>query len=158
MGGKVNTLHKFMMIIAAAVGAMATTHPGYAQIADTAKTPVMLDIINGDTQFLVSSDRDKVWWITGECRREIPMPATTPNSGVLTSQMITDNVTIGRQQVVLEQRFRFNLTPSANALNGPISVEVYNSVRGGWANVPVRENAQCSITPICSSRMELPDC
>lgn len=159
MGGRVNTLLKILMIMAAAVGALATTHPGYAQTANTGKTPIMLDVINGDTQFLVSKDRAKAWWIVGECRKEIPMPRQmSSQDGVITSQKITDNVTIGRQQVVLEQQFRFNLIPTLTNPNGPVTVEIYNSVRGGWSSVPVSVNAQCNLDITCSSRMELPDC
>ena len=119
--------------------------------------PVLLEIIDGDTAFAVDQGRGKAWWIVGECRREIPMPdpvaaTSAGRSALLLSRKMTDDVTIGRRQIALTQQFRFNLTPAA------ASVEVYNSVRGGWANVPVRVNDACASDAMCQSKMELPDC
>lgn len=141
-----------MTAFVAAFWALSLSAPGYAQ--DTEKTPVMLDVINGDTQFLVDPDSVKTWWLVGDCRREIPMGsnATVSASGVMTSQKTSDEVTLGQRQVVLEQQFRFNLTAT------PVSVEVFNSVRGGWASVPVSENTTCSLQASCRARMELPNC
>lgn len=119
--------------------------------------PVLLEIIDGDTAFAVDPGRSKAWWIVGECRREIPMPdaqaaTAQAQSASLLSRKMTDDVTIGRRQIALTQQFRFNLTPAA------ASVEVYNSVRGGWAKVPVRVNNACALDAVCQSKMELPDC
>jgi|GEM_PF-1462936 len=132
---------------------------GYAQ--NTAQPadagPVLLEIIDGDTAFAVDQDRGKAWWIIGECRREIPMQSTAADQSaggdaLLLSRKITDDVTIGRRQIALTQQFRFNLTPAA------ATVEVYNSVRGGWAQVPVRVSDACASNAVCQAKMELPDC
>ncbi|MEE9348175.1 MAG: hypothetical protein V3U82_08265 [Robiginitomaculum sp.] len=138
-----------MIIILAASACVGPS--GYAQKA-ARSGPVALEIIDGDTSFIVDSHKNKVWWVVGECRREIPMAKKQAGSPLLTSQKIVDNVTIGRRQIALTQQFRFNISSAA------ASAEVYNSVRGGWAIVPVRENAQCAIDASCLTKMELPDC
>lgn len=118
------------------------------------KGAVLLEVIDGETAFAVDQARGKAWWLVGECRREIPMPSGAKKSsqGVMQSQKMSEEVTLGRRQVVLEQQFRFNLT-DAN-----VTVEVYNSIRGGWAPIPVTLNAQCSLSAQCAARMDVPDC
>ena len=49
-------------------------------------------------------------------------------TGALTD---SDTVDLGERRVELEQRFRFDVSDTPRA-------EIYNSVRGGWAPVPVR--------------------
>lgn len=149
MGGEVKSLLKFLMIVT--VG--AANAPVLATQV-TGNTPVMLEIINGETSFVVNPGLNTAYWVTGECRREIPMSNQTKNSNAkaLVSRKISDKVTLGRDQVVLEQQFKFNLTDT------PVSVEVFNSVRGGWTTIPVRHNQQCSVDAACLARMELPIC
>jgi len=116
----------------------------------------MLEIIEGDTAFMVDKQAHKAWWIVGECRRPIPLEAKSSSSKnsnkSMSSKVISEDVKLGSRHITLEQQFRFNLaTP-------PASVEVYNSMRGGWSSVPVQVNATCSDTATCRSRMELPEC
>jgi len=149
MGGEVKSLLKLLVIwmIGLVVGL-----PSYAQ--ETGNTSLMLEIADGDTAFIVNPGLNKAYWVVGECRREIPMDSQAKNNTAeaMLSRKLSDKVTLGRQQVVLEQQFRFNLTAT------PVSVGVYNSVRGGWANIPVTVNRQCSINAACQARMELPIC
>ena len=148
------TLLKILMI--AVLGLMAPLCMAQSVSKDT----VLLEIINGDTAFAVDVKRGNVWWLVGECRREIPMPdkATSASQGVMQSQRISEEVLLGQRQVVLEQQFRFNLTSIAGGLDGPASVEVYNSVRGGWAQIPVTLKQNCSQDAVCSQRVDVPDC
>ncbi len=149
MGGEVNSLLKFLMIWM--IGLMVGL-PSSAQ--ETGNTPLLLEIVDGDTAFIVDPGLNKAYWVVGECRREIPMGDQTKSNTAeaMLSRKLSDKVTLGRQQVVLEQQFRFNLTDT------PVSVEVYNSVRGGWSKVPVSVNRQCSTNAACLARMELPIC
>jgi len=78
----------------------------------------------------------------------------------MTSKIIRNNTRIGNRQIVLKQQFRFSFhTSLADAPTGsftsPITVEVYNSLRGGWSAVPVRQSAYDAT---CRQRMEAPEC
>ena len=139
--------------MAAAAGALLSAHPSYGQVVDTEKTPILLEVINGETAFVVDPERYEAGWIVGQCQRDIPLDSAKQSSQeVMTSLKTSDEVTLGLRQVVLEQQFRFNLTTT------PVTVEVFNSVRGGWSDVPVRENASCHLQAACKKRMESPDC
>ena len=127
--------------------------------AKPAKTAVMLEIIDGDTAFVVDKTNNAAWWVVGECRRPIPVEPrqdSQKNSiNTITSKIIRNNTRIGSRQIVLKQQFRFTL---ADTPTGPSSVEVYNSLRGGWSKVPVEQNAQCAYDVTCRQRMEAPEC
>lgn len=116
----------------------------------------MLEIIDGDTSFMVDEKAYKAWWVVGECRRALPLekPKVSSNKSInsMTSKMISEDVRIGSRPVELRQQFRFNMAIR------PASVEVYNSVRGGWSSVPVQVNETCDQDTACRSRMELPEC
>ena len=112
---------------------------------------VMLEILEGDTAFLIETKEKRAWWIVGECRREIPMdPSST--SETMMSRLIVDDVTLGSRQIELKQQFRFDLASTTP------SVSVFNSVRSGWSPVPVQQNIACSAQLDCRARMELPEC
>ena len=123
------------------------------------KTAVLLDIIDGDTAFVLDAKQNKAWWVVGACRRPIPLvkagksQKTSINS--MSSEIISEQVRIGERQVTLKQQFRFTL---ATTPTGQYSAEVYNSLRGGWAPVPVRLNANCALDSSCRRRMESPEC
>lgn len=120
-------------------------------LAYSARGAVMLKIIDGDTAFMVDEQAYKAWWIVGECRRPLPLQGKTSNNS-MASEVISKDVRLGSRQVRLEQQFRFNLAIT------PASVEVYNSMRGGWSSVPVQVDETCSATASCRARMELPEC
>ena len=113
--------------------------------------PVMLDIVGGETAFLVDADRGRAFWVLDECKRPIPIESSS-KAGLESAEM-RDRVRLGARQVELRQRFRMRLAEPQGA-----SVEVFNSVRGGWAPVPVEVNAGCDREPMCRARMELPEC
>ncbi|MCF6275765.1 MAG: hypothetical protein L3J05_08385 [Robiginitomaculum sp.] len=136
--------------------------------AKPAKTAVMLEIIDGDTAFVVDKTNNAAWWVVGECRRPIPVQphknSQNNSTNTITSKIIRNNTRIGSRQIVLKQQFRFTYQANqAGAPNGSLStpiinVEVYNSLRGGWSAVPVRQNAQCAYDATCRQRMESPEC
>ena len=123
--------------------------------AKPAKTAVMLEIIDGDTAFVVDKTNNAAWWVVGQCLRPIPVEPKDNSTNTITSKIIQNNTRIGNRQIVLKQQFRFTL---ADAPNGPTTVEVYNSLRGGWSAVPVRLNAQCKYDATCRQRLEAPEC
>ena len=129
---------------------------GFYSLAHSARGAVMLEIIEGDTAFMVDEQAYKAWWIVGECRRPIPLEGETSqeknSNKTMSSTVMSEDVTLGSRQIQLEQQFRFNLAKT------PASVEVYNSMRGGWSSVPVQVNETCSATASCRARMELPEC
>ena len=135
----------------------------YQVDAKPAETAQMLEIIDGDTAFVVDKTNNAAWWVVGECRRPIPVQPQKNSNKTITSKIIRNNTRIGNRQIVLKQQFRFNFqtrvadTPNGS-INTPITVEVYNSLRGGWSAVPVRLNAQCAYDATCHQRMELPEC
>ena len=112
---------------------------------------VMLEILEGDTAFLVETRKQRAWWIVGECRREIPIDSSS-SSEIMMSRPMVEDVTLGSRQLKLRQQFRFDLAST------PPSVSVYNSVRSGWSPVPVQRNLACTSQPDCRARMELPEC
>ena len=112
---------------------------------------VMLEILDGDTAFLVETRKKRAWWIVGECRREIPIDPSSSSQTLMSRPMVED-VTLGSRQIKLRQQFRFDLAST------PPSVSVFNSVRSGWSPVPVQRNDACSSQPDCRARMGLPEC
>ena len=135
----------------------------YQVDAKPAKTAVLLEIIDGDTAFVVDKTNNAAWWVVGECRRSIPVEPQKNTNKTITSKIIRNNTRIGNRQIELKQKFRFSFdTHMADTQNGaintPITVEVYNSLRGGWSAVPVRLNAQCAYDATCRQRMEAPEC
>jgi len=121
-------------------------------LAYAASGAVMVEIIDGDTAFMVDEQAAQAWWIVGECRRSIPLEKGKNSSNSMTSETISNDVTLGSHHIRLEQQFRFNLATT------PASVEVYSSMRGGWSSVPVQVNETCSVTASCRARMEFPEC
>lgn len=131
------------------------TSGSYFVSAKPAKTAVMLEIIDGDTAFVVDMTNNAAWWVVGQCLQTIPVEPKNSSTNTITSKIIRNNTRIGTRQIVLKQQFRFTL---ADAPNGPTTVEVYNSLRGGWSAVPVRLNAQCAYDATCRQRLEAPEC
>jgi len=103
----------------------------------------MVEIMNGDTAFMINKKAQKAWWIVGECRRSIPIEKLSKGNR---------KIRLGSRQIKLQQQFRFDLA------NDSISVSVFNSVRGGWSPVDVKRNDACQLEATCRSRMELPEC
>lgn len=130
----------------------------FAAFANGQGDTVFLEIADGDTAFLVDKKARAAWWIVGECRRPIPMPKkgqksrSQNNQSMMISEVQSDSVQMGSRQVDLRQQFRFTLDATSP------SVEVYNSLRGGWASVPVREVTNCVDDAACRARMVLPEC
>ena len=114
--------------------------------------PLFLQTEGGDTAFMVDQDRGEAYWVLDECRRKLPMPSGATKSTTMTSAVMRDDVELGSRRVELRQQFRFHLAGTE------ASVEVYNSVRGGWTPVPVRVNQTCTLSADCRARMELPEC
>lgn len=116
----------------------------------------MLEIVDGDTAFLVENEANKAWWIVGECRREIPMDESSSSkeksTNSMTSKVISNDVRMGSRQVELRQQFRFSMAST------PVRVDVYNSVRGGWSQIDVKVNETCAIDAACRRLAELPEC
>ena len=130
-----------------------------AGLAHSAGTEaVVLDIVDGETSFLVDEQAQKAWWIVGECRRPIPIQSSGLQSrkenpsNSMTSNVISNDVRLGSRQVELRQQFRFFMAST------PVRVDVYNSVRGGWSQVPVRVNKTCNQDATCRRLAELPEC
>ncbi|WP_418153003.1 hypothetical protein AB8615_05925 [Litorimonas sp. RW-G-Af-16] len=126
-------------------------------LAGESSAKVMLEIVDGDTAFMIDKKAQKAWWIVGECRRPIPIERNTSQKGQssnksMMSKKLVKDVRLGSRQISLEQQFRFNLA------NDPVSVSVYNSVWGGWSPVLVQVNSTCTTDALCASRMELPEC
>ncbi len=116
----------------------------------------MIEIVDGDTSFLVDEKINKAWWIVGECRRPIPMAKSSSSkkksTNSMTSKVISNDVRMGSRQVELRQQFRFSMAST------PVRVDVYNSVRGGWSQIDVRVKKTCSIDVACRRLAELPEC
>lgn len=145
----------FILVITALLGLASTAFSSVLS-----KSAVMLEILDGETAFVVDPGQGKAWWVVEECRRPIPINKSTGISQnnsykTMTSETISNNVRIGSRQVTLKQQFRFKL---ATTPDGQYSAEVYNSLRGGWSPVPVRLNATCALDASCRFRMELPEC
>lgn len=130
-------------------------------LAKSSSPVVMLEIIEGDTAFMINSSANKVWWVVGECRKPIPMENKSKgqakeksknlNKSMMSKKVISD-VTLGSRQIRLQQQYRFDLA------NDSTSVSIFNSVRGGWSSVQVKRNDACRLDTTCRSRMELPEC
>ncbi len=145
----------FVMVVALLT---INTHAGDGKI--------WLDIENGDTAFMLDMSANKAWWVVGQCRKPISVNKAHhgkkhdnkakrgKSTNIFTSELIRDNVKIGSHQILLEQQFRFIMGANINS----IKVEVYNSLRNGWAEVPVRVNPNCAFDANCRSRMEAPEC
>lgn len=148
---------RILYLISAVTVAMTGTHLAKFNLASAkpAKTAVMLEIIDGDTAFVVDKTNNAAWWVVGQCLSPIPVEPKNSSTNTITSTIIQTNTRIGNRQIVLKQQFRFTL---ADAPNGPATVEVYNSLRGGWSAVPVRLNAQCAYDATCRQRLEAPEC
>ncbi len=112
---------------------------------------VMLEILDGDTAFLVETQEKRAWWIVGECRRNIPIDPNS-ESKILMSRSIIEDVELGSRQIRLRQQFRFDLAST------PPTVSVFSSVRSGWSPVPIKRNDACKLQSDCRARMELPEC
>lgn len=148
------------MLFWACAASLAGAVPAFSQVSAT--EAVVLEIIDGETAFRVDEKTNKAWWIVGECQRPIPMEMSklssqssdkkSNQSNVLLSKVISDDVRMGSRQIALRQQFRFNLA------NTSATVDVFNSVRGGWSQVPVRVIDACSTKPTCRALAELPEC
>ena len=152
---------RILYLISVGMLAVSGTHLSRFNLAyaKPSGSAVMLEIIDGDTAFVVDKTNNAAWWVVGQCRRPIPVlpqgDSQNKSTKTMTSKIIRNNTRIGNRQIVLKQQFRFTL---ADAPNGPITVEVYNSLRGGWSVVPVRQKAQCAYDATCRQRMEAPEC
>lgn len=130
---------------------------GTGSTAFAADDVTHLDIIGGDTAFIVDKQAQKAWWVKGECRAPIPIENSQTsgkplNSAPMTSKLMSETVSLGSRQIRLQQQFRFNLaTPLP-------SVDVYSSVRGGWSPIPVQVTTTCTVDMTCRQRTELPEC
>lgn len=112
---------------------------------------VMLEILEGDTAFLVNTQKKQAWWIVGECRRNIPIDPDSA-SEILMSRPMVEDVELGSRQIRLRQQFRFDLAST------PPTVSVFSSVRSGWSPVLVKRNDACQTQSDCRARTELPEC
>jgi len=117
----------------------------------------MVEVMAGDSAFLLNKKAQKAWWIVGECRRPIPIERSSKgnqknsNNSMMSKKIIND-VNLGSRQIRLQQQFRFDLASDST------SISVFNSVRGGWTPIDVKRNDACQIDASCRSRMELPEC
>lgn len=135
-------------------------NPVSSQTADHQTEMVVLDVANGATAFMIDKKAYEAWWVVGECRYELPLKSGNhksndrQNSQVnsMISEVFSKNVRMGTRQVELRQQFRFNMATH------PVTLEVFNSVRGGWSLVPVRVNQTCTQDSTCRRRMESERC
>jgi len=148
---------RILYLISAVTVAMSGSSLAQLNLASAkpAKTAVVLEIIDGDTAFVVDMTNNAAWWVVGQCLRPIPVEPKNSSTNTITSKIIRNDSRIGNRQIVLKQQFRFTL---ADTPNGPVTAEVYNSLRGGWSAVPVRLNAQCAYDATCRQRLEAPEC
>jgi len=152
---------RILYLITAGILAASGQHLAQSNLASAkpSGSAVMLEIVDGDTAFVVDETNNAAWWVVGQCRRPIPVEprksSLNKSTKTMTSKIIRNNTRIGNRQIVLKQQFRFTL---ADAPSGPITVEVYNSLRGGWSAVPTRLKAQCAYDATCRQRMEAPEC
>ena len=128
-----------------------------AATANASSPVVMVEVIEGETAFMINEKAQKAWWVVGECRRPIPIEKTSKenrksSNNSMMSEKIINDVRLGSRQIRLQQQFRFDLA------NDSISVSVFNSVRGGWSPIDVKRNDACQLDATCRSRMELPEC
>lgn len=142
---------RVLVLISLLIWALGLSVAASSTSENEANGTVMLEILDGDTAFLVETRKKRAWWIVGECRRKIPIDSSS-TSETLMSRPMVDDVTLGSRQIKLRQQFRFDLAST------PPSVSIYNSVRSGWSPVPVQRNSACSLQPDCHARTELPEC
>lgn len=112
--------------------------------------PLLIEVEGGSAAFLVDRDAGRAFWLLDTCKRSLSIRQTTDD--VFESAELRDDVTLGPNRVELRQRFRFDLGTE------PTRVEVFNSVRGGWAPVPVRVAQTCHPAAPCRQRTERPEC
>ena len=133
---------------------------GVFVIAATAASaePVHVNVQEGESSFLVDIEERKIWWITDVCRHEVPVQEEKSDDdndntlSIISSDRFLKDVQIGSHRFRLEQQFRFDMVSQAPTL------QVFNSVRGGWSEIPVRINDTCDEDLSCRRRMELPLC
>jgi len=149
------TKMRVFVLISLLIGALVGSTT--AATAKSSSPVVMVEVINGDTAFMINQKAQKAWWVVGECRRPISIEKHSkknqknPNNSMM-SEKIINNVQLGSRQIRLQQQFRFDLAKDST------SVSVYNSIRGGWSPIDVKRNDACQIDTTCRSRMELPEC
>ncbi|MEP1230369.1 MAG: hypothetical protein ABJG88_06805 [Litorimonas sp.] len=150
---------RVFLLISLLIGTLVGFIP--AATAKSSSPVVMVEVIEGDTAFMLNTKAQKAWWVVGECRRPIPIEKTSENlsgktrktsGNSMMSEKIVKNVRLGSRQIRLQQQFRFDLASDST------SVTVFNSVRGGWSPVDVKRNDACLLDATCRSRMELPEC
>ncbi len=152
---RLRVLH--IVLTALLIGLM-TALSGSRATAGQASGKILLEIEDGDTAFVLDAAKRKAWWLVGQCKRPIPMKRADKLKKPIksmSSEIILDNVRIGDHQIMLKQQFRFTL---ADTPNGNFRAEVYNSLRGGWSEVPVRVHVNCAFDAKCHARMEVPQC
>ncbi len=125
--------------------------------ATTQSDKLVLDVVNGDTAFMIDQKAYEAWWIAGECKHALPLEVQSPKSSknqanTIASEVFSKKVQLGTRQIDLQQQFRFNMATT------PISVDIYNSVRGGWSLVQVELVESCELDASCRRRMELDPC
>jgi hypothetical protein len=153
VNGKIVKIRYFILFLSTLIGGVVSAFAGTLP----SKSAVMLDIVDGETAFVVDPQQRTAWWVVGQCRKSIPIQKSgkEKSNKTMTSEIISEDVQIGNRQVTLKQQFRFTL---AGHLGGQYSVEVYNSLRGGWSPVPVQLQAECVLDGFCRARMEAPEC
>jgi len=94
---------------------LAVIFTALSTLAFAAREAVIVEIIDGDTAFMVDEQAAQAWWIVGECRRPIPLEKDKNSINSMTSEAISNDVTLGSHHIRLEQQFRFNLatTPAS---------------------------------------------
>lgn len=119
---------------------------------------VHVKVEDGETSFLVDIEERKIWWITEVCRFEVPVNNDKSDHdnddslAIISSDKFLKDVQIGSHRFTLEQQFRFNMVSQAPSL------QVYNSVRGGWSEVDIHVDETCDTDFTCRRSMELPLC
>ena len=120
--------------------------------------PVHVNVQNGESSFLIDVEERKIWWITDVCRHEVPVideksdDDSNETQAIISSDKFLKDVQIGSHRFTLEQQFRFNMVSQAPTL------QVYNSVRGGWSEVDIHVDETCDTDFTCRRSMELPLC
>lgn len=118
--------------------------------------PVRVFVEDGETSFILDVDKDEIWWITDQCRYEVPVETSDDKSkaskDIMSSDRFLKDVQIGSHRFTLEQQFRFNMVSPTPSL------EIYNSARGGWSKIDIRIENACDADLSCRRAMELPLC
>ena len=142
---------RVIVLISLLILTLGLSRADAATSKNEASGAVMLEILDGDTAFLVNTRQKKAWWIVGECRRNIPIDPDSV-SEILMSRPMSEDVELGSRQIRLRQQFRFVLAST------PPTVSVFSSVRSGWSPVLVKRNDACQTQSDCRARTELPEC